>query len=450
MHSDSWKTMRRVLAVIALPILAAAGRTVIGAADARAAEGLPFWRVAHLTGDALGCLAGEPEADVEVLACGETCVPIPWQLDERDGNGELALPDGPQPNPEAPAGVIDANDEVLWMAADAGRRMRADEAPAAARCGLEIELRGGGVIRWVYALAVPPPAARSPVRYVSYDPARDAVETARVAIGFGAPTPRTLAVRDADGEMGPNLLDRLKVRASARFLGLIPLGRDEDDIQWVFGAWHAGAIRVVRREWQWVRLGWGLRTPVFRTESFVYRDDIELPVRLRLNFPPTYFFRGIEVQAVLDFRALDGWRIETARGQAGTVGALTDDAVERINVDGDWLALVGPAATLVLRLELGDSLASLRHQILYREDDDGHEPEAVPGEHPAVGFRLTEWGAVDRGQHGFTARADALPAGWDLQAFARDDALPIEISATPLVKSLLEGAAPSAPRRGGG
>src|SRR5262249_28135918 len=195
MHSDSWKTMRRVLAAIALPILVAAGGAVIGAAEARAAEGLPFWRVAHLTGDGLGCLAGEPEADVEVLACDETRVPIPWQLDERDGNGELALPDGPQPNPEVPAGVIDANDEVLWMAADAGRRMRADEAPTAARCALEIELRGGGVVRWIYAFAVPPPAARPPVRYVSYDPARDVVETAPLAIGLRAPAPRPPARR---------------------------------------------------------------------------------------------------------------------------------------------------------------------------------------------------------------------------------------------------------------
>ena len=54
------------------------------------------------------------------------------------------------------------------------------------------------------------------------------------------------------------------------------------------------------------------------------------------------------------------------------------------------------------------------------------------GEHPAVGFRLTEWGHVDRGQHQFTASAYALPAGYDLGQFARDDAAPLTVEVQPL------------------
>jgi hypothetical protein len=397
------------------------------------ASTLAFWRVAHISGDGVGCLAGRGEDEVELLACHDTCAPIPWQLDERDASGELALNAGPEPNPDDPPGVIDANDELLWMAADAGRRMYAGEAPRAATCGLEVELHGGGTIAWVYAFAVPPPAPRSPLRYVDYDPAHDTIRTARVVIGFGAPTPRYLAVRGADGEVGPNLLDRLKVRASARFLGVIPLGRDEDDIEWQFVAWHAGPIRVVRRERQWVRLGWGLRTPIFRSETLVSRDAIELPVRLRLNFPPTYFFRGIEVQAALDFRDLRGWTVQTPHGPLGAVGSLSGDARTGINgLDGDWLALAGPELTVVLRLQLGDTFASLRRQLLYREDAEGYGPEEIPGEHPAIGFRLTEWGDVDRGQHWFAAIATALPAGYDVDQFAREDAEPLTIETRPL------------------
>ncbi len=403
--------------------------------DARAQPALPFWRIVRVTGEALGCLDGHAEAEVEMAACRDACAPIPWQLDERDAGGEFALTDGPAPSSDTPPGVLDPNDEVVWMAADAGRRIRPGEAAAAARCALEIELRADGTTAWAYAFVVPPPAPRSPLRYGEYDPARDAVRTARIVIGFGAPTPRYLAPRGADGRAGANLLDRLKVRAAARFLGLIPLGRDEDDIQWVFGAWHAGPIRVIRREWQWVRLGWGLRTPVFRTESFVSRDAIELPVRLRLNFPPSYFFRGIEVQAALDFRDLRGWTVHTPRGPLGVVGGLRDDIRVGINaLDGEWLAVEGPDVTFVLRLQLGDSFASLRRQLLYREDADGYAPEAAPGEHPAVGFRLTEWGAVDRGPHWFAAVATVLPAGYDLDEFARAEAAPLTVEVRPLAQ----------------
>jgi hypothetical protein len=313
------------------------------------------------------------------------------------------------------------------MAADAGRRMRPDERPVGADCVLEVALAADGATQWAYLVAFPDTAPRSPIRYVAYDPARDAVDTARVSIGFGAPTPRSLALHDPGDQPGPNRLDRLKVRASARFLGLIPLGRDEDDIQWEFVAWRAGPIRVVRRERQWVRLGWGLRTPIFRTESFVYRDSVELPVRLRLNFPPSYFFGGIEVQAALDFRDLVGWVVHAPRGRLGTVAGAAGGAVERGDLEGDWLALEGPDLTLVLRLRLGETLASLRRQVLYRENDHGYDPEAAPGEHPAVGFRLTEWGDVDRGHHWFAAAATALPRGYALDEFARQDAAPLAV-----------------------
>ena len=416
----------RVLAVAGVALVLLVGRS--GAEPA-----LPFWRVAEVTGAALGCLDGHAEDEVALVACHDACVPIPWQLDERDADGEFALTDGPEPNSDEPHGRLDANDEMVWMAADAGRRIRPGEAPAAVRCALEIELRADGATGWVYAFVVPPPAARSPLRYVEYDPVGDVVRSARIAIGFGAPTPRYLALRGAEGQAGPNLLDRLKIRASARFLGLIPLGRDEDDIQWVFGAWHAGPIRVIRREWQWVRLGWGLRTPVFRTESFISRDSIELPVRLRLNFPPSYFFRAIEVQAALDFRDLRGWTVSTARGPIGVVGDTRGDVRAAVNaLDGDWVAVEGPDVTFVLRLRLGDTFASLRRQLLYREDEDGFAPEAAPGEHPALGFRLTEWGAVDRGQHWFAAVATVLPAGSDLEEFARADAARLTVETRAL------------------
>jgi hypothetical protein len=417
-------------------LLAACTDLLLSAACVGAHSSLPFWRVARLSGDALGCLAGAREEAVELIACNEACAPIPWQLDERDGEGELALPDGPEPNPDDPSAVVDANDEVLWMAADAGRRIAPGEAPDAAACALEIELRGGGATAWLYAFVVPAPARRSPLRYVEYDPGRDEITAARVAIGFGAPTPRYLALRGAEGRPGPNLLDRLKVRASARFFGLIPLGRDEDDIQWVFSAWRAGPIRIVRREWQWVRLGWGLRTPIFRTESIVYRDSVEMPVRLRLNFPPAYFFSRIEVQAALDFRDLRGWTVRAPAGASVVVGSTDPAAAARLTApDADWLALEGPSVTVVLRLQLSDSFASLRRRLLYRDDDDGEEPESVPGEHPAVGFRLTEWGDVDRGHHWFAAIATALPAAYDLAQFMRRDAEPLQIDVRPLASA---------------
>lgn len=126
----------------ALPRFAALGLVGLLLAERAAGQpALPSWRVARLTAAALPCLDGLPIDAVALLACRDTCAAIPWQLDERDGRGDFALPEGPQANPDDPARVIDGNDELLWMAADAGRRMRPDEEAGDARCLLEIELR---------------------------------------------------------------------------------------------------------------------------------------------------------------------------------------------------------------------------------------------------------------------------------------------------------------------
>lgn len=396
-------------------------------AIAASAQVLPDGLAATAVADA-SCLRGARESMVAVIACGDAgCAPIPWQLDERDGDGRWALENGPEPNPDDPHGVLDDNDEVVFMAADAGRRARRAELPAASACLVELRVERGGALGWAYAFIAAGAAARSPAQYVRYDVDADRIEGARVAVGFGAQTPRFLAVRGPDGRFGPNLLDRLKVRAHARFLGIIPLGRDEGDIEYEFAAWHAGPVRVLRREYQWVRLASWLRTPIFETETIMSRDAMALPVRLRLNFPPTYFFGGIEVQAVLDFRALQGWEVAAAGVDPAVVGA---GMAERIDgARSDWVALRGPDATLVLELARSPSLASLVPSVVYREGGAPQPPEAVPGEEPAIGYRLTTWSDVDRGAHWFAAIASALPPDADLSEAAHREFEPVAVRA---------------------
>lgn len=377
----------------------------------------PDWGLATMPAARLECLLGRAETTVAMLACDRRCEPVPWQLDERTADGRLALPDGPEPNPDDPAGELDDNDEVSWMVADSGRRARPDELPDS-DCLLEVTVLRGGETGWVYLLTTSAPAPRSRRQYVRYDPVADRIETDRVAIGFGAPTARLLSVRGADGGFTDNRLDRLKVRATAWFLGFIPLRRDEDDIEHRFAAWRVGAIRALRREYQWVRLASWLRTPIFETETLVTRDAMTLPVRLRLNYRPTRFFSDIEILAVLDFRDLIGWRVETSRGAAAVIGG----AAVRVDGPADFVALRGPDVTLVLELLVGESLRTLAPSVVYRFGEDPQPPEALPGESPGLGYALTEWSAVDRGEHWFAARAVALPGDADLKAFARERA----------------------------
>jgi len=418
-----------ILAVSVAALLVGQPDTSLATADA------PFWEVASITGETLGCLVGAPSDRVALFACQDACAPIPWQLDERDAQGRLALDQGPAPSADDPPGVIDGNDEVRWMAADSGRPMRRDEAPPDARCGVELALRhtedaAGG---WAYAFVLPSTAPRSPTRYVRYDPDRDVISGTRVSLGFRGATPQYLGLRSGEDGVERSVLDRLKVRAFARFLGLIPMRRNEDDLESGFVAWRAGPIRVIRRQRQRIRLGWGIRSPAFGTDTSFYRDFAELPVTLRLNFPPTYFFGGIEIRAALDFRDLRGWQL-LAPGlrEPLVVGSMRPQDVERLNaLPGDWFALIGSNVQLVQVLGSSPSLATVDRRLFYREQTAPDRPEAERGEMPGVGHRLTRWEHVGSGAHWFSATCYALPAEYDLQQFLRERARPVTIEALP-------------------
>jgi hypothetical protein len=383
---------------------------------------VPVWRPVTLTGDSLGCLIGATEERVAIRACHRRCEPIPWQLDERHPGGDLLFTHGALAVPPDTS-IIDSHDELTWMLADAGRRMRPEEARPDALCRLEVRTATeGGFEGWMYAEVLPEAAPRAAQSYVQYDAAADTVVAARAALGFRGPTPRYLGLELGESGELVNILDRLKIRASARFLGLIPMRRDDDDFETPEVSWRAGPVRVIHRQRQRIRLGFGIRSPKFVVDATVYRDFAELPVLFHLNFPPTYFFGAIRVSAVLDFRDLRGWQF-LAPGLPSPliVGSAPPELVERVNrTPGDWFALVGPKLQIVQVLATSPSLAAVRTQVLYREEISPGGPEDHPGEMPGVGFQLTDWRGVGSGFHSFSALSYVLPADYEIERFLRE------------------------------
>ncbi len=424
---------RKVLAGLVFSLLAQPLQA--GASDTRATHTSDDTRDAHSPGETRNthiwrplvmraalarCLSGAEPARVGFFACADGCQVIPWQLDERDGGGEIVLDRGPGAGADGDGGRIDGNDELVWMWSDAAHRTDWLWSPNHV-CVDEIRLRLGDEERWVYAVLHAGRAPRSARRYVEYDVADDRMSGASVDVGFGGPTPRQLALRRGDAT-GRDLLDRLKIRASGRFFGVFPLYRDESHIQSVYEAWRVGAIRVLRRERKWVRLAFGFRTPYLRTETTFYRDFVALPVRLRLNFPPAKLLAGIEIRAALDFLNLAGWRLWLPGLSGDVVVGEAAAAVGRAlaAAEGGLLALRGADSTFALVLRLGPTLATVAKKIYYRETAAPDGPEERPGEMPGIGFRLVDWGAVAAGHHWFVAESYALPAGYDPAVFASE------------------------------
>jgi hypothetical protein len=427
--------MTRLATCGCVSLLAVAG--ILSAALALGDPAVRLSEVVRVAGGDLGMLDGHRLDQLTLVSCVRTaCRAIPFQIDERDATGNWVLDQGPEPNAGQASGVLDHNDLLLFMATDAGDQVRRADLPGWPAVEITVHDPLSGTPRWAYLVAFPHAAPRSEVSYVRYDPANDRVRGRRVSLGFNNGVPDYLAVAGPGGNTadGPNLLDRLKVRATATFLwGLIRFSRDESDLRTEFIAWRQGPIRVIRRQRQWVRIGWGIRSPTFGSYTYFYRDFAELPVSLRLNFPPRYFFGGIAVRVVLDFRDLRGWSLLAPSLPAPIAidGTMTKEKAALNDSADSWFALRGSQVTLVQTMGVSPSLATIRHRLLYAESTKPSPPEVVPGEEPGVGFRLDRWEQVGAGLHQLESVSYALPPEVDVRAFMAARTTPLRATVQP-------------------
>jgi hypothetical protein len=404
---------------------------VLAAAAAEASSYPRYWQPVVLAGAQLPALLGRRVEQIALLRCAPpACVPIPFQVDERDDAGEWALPHGPGAAGDETPGVVDDNDDLIFLAADGGARALAGARRSGAVLEVEINDPLGFPPRYVYLAAGAVQAPRSPLRYVAYDAAADQL-AGRVTLGFSGGVPQLLTL--APG--GENVLDRLKIRAAASFLwGLLRVARSEQDILPQAVSWSAGPVRVIRRQALQIRMRFGIRSPRFTSTTYFYRDFAELPLSIRLRVPPRYLFTSITVRGGLDFRHLPGaWRV-LLPGSDGALpaGCEGDGVTERDGVAGDWFALEGPDLTLVQRLQRGPTLASVHQSTWYRNGREEDPPESAPGQCPAAGFVLDDWDAVEGGVHTLTSTSYAVAPDVGVGVFLATVEVPLEVSVRPL------------------
>ena len=338
------------------------------------------------------------------------------------------------------------------MAADAGRaHARRMRYPAAATCGVEIELRSDATDA---PGSTPSPCRRRrrARRCATSSTTRRATRstTARVAIGFGAPTPRYLALRGADGQLGANQLDRLKVRASARFLGVDPARPRR-------GRHRMGLRRLARRPdpRRAPRVAVGAPRLGVAHADLPHRE-LRLPRYRRAAGPPApqlsadlFLSRhrgagGARLPRPARLDRADAGRAarhgrRDRRADAGAAQPAGRRLARARGTGRHRSSCACSSATASPRCAASCSIA---------RTTTGTRPESTPGEHPAIGFRLTEWGDVDRGQHGSPPSPTALPAGYDLDAFARQDAAPLHDRGAARCAPMERRAASAGMRRG--
>lgn len=375
--------------------------------------------VVALAAAALPQLHGARISDLVALRCARAtpdCTPVALQVDERDAFFRWALDAGRHPVADDPPGILDDNDVLFLRAADAGDDDGDPALPAHQRAvTLEVHDPLDGASGRLHIIESVSPPGESPQTLVEYDPAADLFRSGNVAFGFADGIPQTLAVRQSDG-FSPDLLDRVKVRASVDLLwGLLRFARDESDLTTEVTGWRRGPLRATRHQEQQVRIGWGIRSPRFSNYTFFYPDFAELPLSLRLAHRPAALFGNIRIEVALDFVDLRGWTLLRPRHPPHPIGSGVPPALDV--TPGDWFALRSGKTTLLQVFDVSASLDGTRRRLVYREGNRPYPPEEVPGEQPAVGYRIDRWDGVDAGDHHLRARAYSLPPDVDVAEF---------------------------------
>jgi hypothetical protein len=339
---------------------------------------------------------------------GEVMTPIPFQVDEFDKHGVIVSPEGEHPEKDEDGGKLDENDQVVVMASDLGDRAPRNLYPCGARAASEIEVTDpeSGRKGWFYVFDFDDPPPRSPISYVHYDPVKDSAETPLYLIDFNEHKSillDDLRAKSASGDLGPNLIDRIKVRMVFKTRAFLTFKFNEEDIVSHVTAYKNGPIRAVRTTEYYLRRFFIKLTPTAHVDYLFYRNAVEGPSELKVPFSPKLLLRnGSRAVSGLHFDdAVYGWKFCSAKNPTcTTLDGSTGRGNHLIKDDVDWFAIYGNGRGTMSKVVYGSSLldAKLRY-ILYYLDDKKREdpPERVKGG-AMLGF-VVNLMKIPRGQH---------------------------------------------------
>jgi hypothetical protein len=396
------------------------------------------WQPLVIPGAQFSQLLGVREDRLEIVAIEKgSCALIPFQIDDRNADGRYAMPEGPERIASDQPGIFQRTDELVLLVADMG-----SEAPPHSCLNpgaIEIEANDpmGGPARYAYIDATDSPR-RTTRRYVYFDPGADRIETDFYRIGLTRGWPTDFALQDEIHSGAPNLIDRFKVRTSARILRLFTYRMNEDDIGNRLLAWKLGPIRMLRLESHSVNLLFGIRSPQVRSQVFLYRNYMEAPTRVSFAWVPRLILDSVRVRLDVDYLDLNGFVLTWSGMTLPPVIISSNSQPEQQLSSGqnptslNWIALRGSGHLLLQTLRPSPDLKLIRRMIYYRDSTNPDPPERYPGEHPGVGYITSGYSNLSRGSHTFDSLFVIAPGDCDPSTLMREIATPLTVTVHPL------------------
>jgi len=232
---------------------------------------------------------------------------IPFQIDEVTPEGEYVLSEGKDPNADAGNGVLDSNDEILFMREDAGC------------CGndsLNVALHEMSGVSWmpvylksdegisVVYIGSASSLQCSDKRYIAYDHSIQEISTPFYFARFAPDRFHFLRAGIIDEKGRRCALTReLRVEIALKALwGLLPIHYTEDNLVCYVKRYKAGPIRCIRRGDFHLRLGLGLKGSRAAVNQICYPRMVSVPVKVHIPVKFSRFFSDawMEMTPVID------------------------------------------------------------------------------------------------------------------------------------------------------
>jgi hypothetical protein len=345
---------------------------------------------------------GRPIKDLRLMACmGGAWKAIPFQIDEKMKNGDYVMvrPEGKSDVDEVPG--FDANDEVVFMAKDAGDECDPASAKAAAVDAVTLRDSQNNHHGYLYLMAFDKDAPPlSPTSYMRYEEKADydLLDTPYYELRF----PKTdvfmtaIIIHKAAGGNDQNILDKIKMRSELGLLsGKVKVERsDQDFVHKVLGH-RSGPVRVLRQTETRLSLVLSLKSPAavvngsFYPACFQFPSVLSLPFRMDLVATDAYIRQGWD----LNHNATGMKFYTNLNPNPVAIDGKMSPEEQTLAKDRNtllWALGTGPQGTFIFE-GVWDKKNSPIKAILFYEDDFSHldPPENDPGV-IAIAYKLED------------------------------------------------------------
>ena len=354
-------------------------------------------QLAIVKGSAIEKVLGQSSEGYSVMVFnGTELAPIPFQFDDLNDKGFPYVPGGSLAI-EGQEGIIEAQDELVFMIRDSGGKAEAEVLAAVdGEVVLELELKDSNIQRFAYL--VKGNQSRSDVRYTHYNQETGLIKTDQFTLETDPDNIFVWSDLMYEGyEPQKSIWDTMKIRIHAR-LGFLKTSLSNRLIPSEVVAVKNGAVRTIISVDATIAI-LGVQLASAGANVTVTSQTLQFPVHITVP-KAANILSDFDIDISLDFHEMDGVKIRSGAGSKqpliageGGIGAGAEPEALALSTENPWLTGTTEQGWDIIAFFVGSDNFVPDLDVLYYDhgrDEVEDAPERFEGSYPQVGYIVNE------------------------------------------------------------